>query len=636
MKIRITICLLFLAPLFAQAQSVEEIQKIFPGEEAVMLNASMQYTISIKDNKPYVESEENQQIKYLSSQAAGYMTRYGFVHSDFQQVIKYEAFTITADNKKLKVNDYKTNDMKDGSVFYDDVKQTSFDFPAIAPGCVGSLQVSRVHKEAHLLSPFFFSAGIPVLNSELKIKFPKEIKMKYQLLGTDTAAIQVTKETRRGENTYTFRCINIPASKKYGDAPDNSWYANHVVFCIEAYTNDKGENVPFLSTLDDLYRISYGYIKDVNKEITPATKAVVDSCIKNVSSDEQKARNIYRWVQQHIKYVAFEEGMEGFVPRDANLVCNRRFGDCKDMASILTLMLRQAGLQAYFTWIGTRNLAYKFTETPLPMVSNHMICTLLLNGKYIFLDGTHPTCIFGIPPDGIQDKEAMIAINEKEYKILKVPVADKTSNVLTDSTFLDLSDNKVIQGKIKLYNRGYFSMDEHARLMYADESNLKQRWRNKLSRGSNKFQLDSLNIVNDGDLTKFNVSAAFSLPDYAKKIGDEWYINLNLFKFYEHEEIDYPKRKMPIEYDYKYTKAYVTTLTIPAGYHVGYMPPNKTFHNDIWGFSLQYQQQGNKLILTQEFDNNSLLLQPSQFSDWNKVLENLFPQYKETIILSKN
>ena len=64
------------------------------------------------------------------------------------------------------------------------------------------------------------------------------------------------------------------------------------------------------------------------------------------------------------KYVAFEDGMGGFVPREAGLVCSRRFGDCKDMASILTAMNRAAGIPAYFTWLGTRDLPYTFSGTP--------------------------------------------------------------------------------------------------------------------------------------------------------------------------------------------------------------------------------------------------------------------------------
>src|SRR6185437_2977242 len=152
---------------------------------------------------------------------------------------------------------------------------------------------------------------------------------------------------------------------------------------------------------------------------------VVDSLTIGLKTNESKARSVYSWVQHNIKYVAFEDGMGGFVPREASLVCSRRFGDCKDMASILTAMLKKAGVPAYFTWIGTRDLPYNFDQVPLPMTSNHMICTINLDGKYVFLDGTDPTCVFGMPSAGIQDKQAMISVNEKEYKILKVPAVEK-------------------------------------------------------------------------------------------------------------------------------------------------------------------------------------------------------------------
>jgi hypothetical protein len=137
---------------------------------------------------------------------------------------------------------------------------------------------------------------------------------------------------------------------------------------------------------------------------------------KALAARKKKARRIYNWVQKNIKYVAFEQGMEGFVPREANLVCNRRFGDCKDMSSILTVMLNTAGVPAYYTWIGTRHLPYRYAETPLPLVDNHMISTIKLNDKFIFLDGTDNNCVFGMPSEHIQGKEALLAMGEKNIR----------------------------------------------------------------------------------------------------------------------------------------------------------------------------------------------------------------------------
>ena len=630
-------CLLPLFCLFAagllQAQNTEEIKAKFPGEEAVVLNHSVAYQVKVKEGQPYVESRELEQLLFLSANAA-HMSKYNFYQSGFHELTGYEAFTKTAEGKKIKVTDFKTASSTSSSIFYDDVKETNFDFPALGPGAVGNLELNKVHKDPHLLSPFYFTRGVPVVKSELKITFPKDMSVKYVIKGLNKDKIQFTEESRRGETTYSFSVKDLPAEKRYADAPDNSYYALHVIFYIEKYKDESGTAVNYLSNTDDLYRLNHSFLKDINRTLSPDLKQLVDSITQNITGTEEKARRIYRWVQKNIKYVAFEDGMGGFVPRDASLVCTRRFGDCKDMSSILTVMLNAGGVPAYYTWIGTRHLPYRYEETPLPLVDNHMISTILLNGQYIFLDGTDDNCIFGFPSEMIQGKEALVAINDTAYKILTVPVPAKEKNILVDSTFIELTDNG-IKGNIRLALSGYYAMDMHSLLTHTNSKDQEKYFRSRFNRGSNKFRLDKFEIGDQSDFNKLSLTAQFDLQGYARKIADEWFLNLNLFKHYEHEEIDYPKRKTPIEFSFLNVQKYVTVLQLPAGYTVSAMPSGKTYKNEVWGFELKYEQRNNQLILTQQFENDHLLLAPEKFQDWNKVLENLFPAYKETISLSK-
>ena len=178
-------------------------------------------------------------------------------------------------------------------------------------------------------------------------------------------------------------------------------------------------------------------------------------------------------------------------------------------------------------------------------------------------------------------------------------------------------------------------MTMYGKLMYWNSRNINEDMKDEFERGSNKFKLDTFHVDKKPTTDQISITAGFSLPNYAKKIGNEYYLNLNLFKFFEHEEIDYPKRKIPIEYSFEYKKKYVTLLKIPEGYKLGYLPQGKSFHNKIWGFDFKYEQKGNWIVLTQEFDNDNLLLTSDQFEAWNKVLENLFPLYKETLSLTK-
>lgn len=617
------------------AQEVEELKSKYPGQEAVLLHASTQFRISLKDGEPYVESKESEQVMFLSSDAAAYLGRYGFTTSSFHEVTEYEAFTRTAENKKVKVTSFRTGDMQSGSVFYDDVKQTVFDFPAIGPGAIGVLNQKAIHKKAYLLSPQYFARSIPVINNELTISFPKDMSVKYVFKGLDTDKILFTQDKKGGEITYKFQAKDLAPLQKYPDAPGRSYYAPHVIFYIEKYKNDKGVDVTYLADTSALYKLNSSFVKEINKEVGPELKRLVDSLTRGINSKEEKARRIYQWVQGHIKYIAFENGMEGFIPRDANFVCSRRYGDCKDMSSILTMMLNTAGVPAYYTWIGTRDLPYSYRETPLPLVSNHMICTIQLKeGEFIFLDGTDPTCIFGIPSEGIQDKEAMIGMGPDQFRIVKVPSATGPVSIKTDSTFLQITD-KGITGTIKQHVTGYFAMNTHGLLNYYNARDKEEYMKSRFSRGSNKFHLTGYEITDQSSKEYVTLTAKFDLQDYARKLGDEWYMNMNLLKHYEHEEIDYPKRKMPVKLDFRFIDRYVTVLTIPDGYQVSHLPKGRSFRNNAWGFALNYEQKGNAIILTQEFYNDHLMVEPSQFKEWNEVLERLFPQYKESISISK-
>jgi hypothetical protein len=263
-----------------------------------------------------------------------------------------------------------------------------------------------------------------------------------------------------------------------------------------------------------------------------------------------------------------------------------------------------------------------------------MICTVRLKDQYIFLDGTDPNCVFGMPTEFIQDKQALVAIDDSNYKILTVPIPPKETNQLTDSTFLELTDQG-LQGKIGVDLTGYYSMRLQGTLAGMNEKNYQDYMKDRLHRGSNKFHLDSFRVEDLKDKGHIRLHGDFTLQDYAKHIGNEWYLNMNLFKFYVHEEIDYPKRKMPIAYDFLNKRKYVIVLHIPPGYQVSYLPTGKSYHNAVWGFDCSYEQKGDLLILTQEFDNDHLQLRNDQFADWNKVLENLYPLYKESISLAK-
>ncbi len=140
---------------------------------------------------------------------------------------------------------------------------------------------------------------------------------------------------------------------------------------------------------------------------TSSLKQQVTSLTNGKKSDEEKIKAIYYWVQDNIRYIAYEDGFSGYVPAKAQDVFAEKYGDCKGMANLLTENAEDRRLWCTLTWIGTRHIPYDHS-VPVMCVDNHAITTLYFKGKEYFLDGTEKYAPFGEDAFRIQGKSALI------------------------------------------------------------------------------------------------------------------------------------------------------------------------------------------------------------------------------------
>lgn len=621
----------------AAAQTPDEVRAKFPGEELAYLNFNQELKLFLKDEQPVAESRHQRELIILSDKNASLYNRQRIYHSGYSELKEMDAYTKVPDGKqyrKVKIADQKTTSSPSTSVFYDDTKETSFDFPSLTRDAIGHLEYTQYHKDAHLLTPFYFPGAIPVINAAFSVVVPNEIAVKFVVKNDPDGIFQFTEEKKRKETIYRWTVKNVKGLEDYRDAPSGRYYDPHIIVYVTSFENKEGKQ-NFLSSLDDLYRWNTSFTKELNLVPDDNLKRITDSLTKGQTTEKAKAKNIYRWVQHNIKYVAFENGLEGFRPRQAADVCNKRYGDCKDMSSIITQMLRIAGIKAYYTWIGTRTLPYRYSELPLPIVDNHMISAAHIDGQWYFLDGTDPHSTLDLPPSSIQDKEALVALSEKEYKVIRVPVAEATASVITDSTFISLTETG-IKGTEKVHYTGYFGEDVYNALMYKDEKETKVYVNSRMGKASNKFTLGNYTISKiNPDENIAGITADFEIPGYSKKAGDEYYINLNLEKLFENQVIDTIKRKVPKESEFKYIIRQYHILEIPRGYKVSYKPDDFNFSNDLVSIKISYEIKDGKITAAQEMQNKKLMIYPSEFDAWNKAIKAVQPQYKETVVLEQ-
>lgn len=620
----------------AGAQSLDELRAQFPGDYAVILDYHSDTRLFMDQGAPKAETRIIEKLMILDDKANGEFNKFEVYHGDFTAIDHLEAYTDVPGGKRLKVTEIKTENAEDQDVFYDDVKRSVFDFPSLSKGAIAYVSYTQTEKELHLFSPFYFIRYIPVVHESYSVTFPSDMEVIYDIKNDSAGMVHVDKDERGREHGYTFSADHVRPLTSFDNAPTPAWYEPHVIVRLGAYKGADGQRVPFLENLKDLYAWDYSFISRLDSLSDGQLHALTDSLTQGLTTPEDKAASIYHWVQHHIRYVAFEDGLEGFIPRPAPLVCNRRFGDCKDMASLLTAMLRMAGLQAYFTWIGTRDIPYDHTDLPLPLCDNHMISTFRSGDRWIFLDGTDPNCIFGYPSAFIQGKQALVALSPTEYKTLRVPVIRADSSRVTDSTFIAWTGSG-LKGNSSVYYHGYYGSDVCDHLLFRDTTDARDYVKSRMGKGSNKFILNDYSIRYLDDEHKLvNIRAGFDIPGYGKMVGPELYINLNLEKFFTGSAvIDTARRKVPLTREYESVIDQFTVFDIPPGYELSYLPKDFAYSDDNMDFSIQYTQKTGQVICRQTLSDKTLLMESRDFPRWNGAVKQILNHYKEQLVFVK-
>jgi transglutaminase-like putative cysteine protease len=95
-----------------------------------------------------------------------------------------------------------------------------------------------------------------------------------------------------------------------------------------------------------------------------------------------------RMVQDQIRYLGFEIGVNTHQPHDPNQVFRQGFGDCKDKALLLAKILQAENIQAYVALVNTTEKSKVENEAPSTGAFNHAIVAIERSHNYIFVDAT--------------------------------------------------------------------------------------------------------------------------------------------------------------------------------------------------------------------------------------------------------
>ncbi len=111
--------------------------------------------------------------------------------------------------------------------------------------------------------------------------------------------------------------------------------------------------------------------------------------IKQKNKEENKQiEAALNFVQDEIRYLGFESGLNSHKPHPPYKVLERRFGDCKDKSLLLALLLDALGVEAYPALVNTVERETLASRLPSPQGFDHCIVKAIIGGKTFWYDPT--------------------------------------------------------------------------------------------------------------------------------------------------------------------------------------------------------------------------------------------------------
>jgi transglutaminase-like putative cysteine protease len=581
------------------------------------------------------KSEKSWQVKGIEQEEVKIISLRN--NYEFQNVVFYDDYSevtrLTGYSGKGKKISFSTVDQsyESDGYFHTDTKIKIFNYNLYDYAATFQYNYTLEYNDVKYFTSVYFPDWFPIQEKKVMITVPEWLELEILEFNLEEYEIKKTTTKDKKNNTvYTYTAKYLDGKRNFSKTPGPSQYKPHLLFVYKSYTQDGSKHNMFATT-SDLYNW-YKMLRNNVDNDTEVIGKITDDIVEGAHTDKEKIEAIYYWVQDNIRYIAFEDGIAGFQPEACQKVYKKKYGDCKGMANLLTEMLKHEGFDARLTWIGTKRLAYNY-DIPSLAVDNHMISTLFFENKKYFLDPTEDYVPFGEYANRIQGREVLIEDGD-DFIIDKVPVSDYTKNKFHYQLEFSLDETSLVgDANYTLYGQG------RTRILYLYNNTPSHDREEALT---NYLSEDDKNIsiggIQHSDLENRDIPIEFKfkikMDNHVTDIGEEMYISLDVDNEFRQSVIE-KDRPVDVIFSQKLYYVYNIKLNIPDGYEVDYLPDTLNIDHPEYRFAGRYSVKNNQIVYHREIILKDGKLSKVNFEQWNRDIKKLATFYDDQIILKK-
>lgn len=471
------------------------------------------------------------------------------------------------------------------------------------------------------------AAAFAVQQSKLTVTAPKDYVIRYRNLNYKGEPVI---KTDGGNSMYTWEVKNIAAMPDEPYAP--RWYKRTTTVMLAPATFEMQQYKGSMNSWEEFGRFMYT-LNQGRDQLPDAVKQTVHQLTDGLSREE-KITKLYKYLQQHTRYVSVQLGIGGWQTFDANYVATKGYGDCKALSNYMCALLKEAGVKASCVLVYAGEENKDVTDAGFPSNRfNHVIVCVPGTKDSTWLECTSNINAGGYLGSFTTDRPVLL-IDENGGKLVRTPVYTMEQNQQVRQINATIAETGDMVIKVNTHYTGLQQDDLHARLNMLTREKILERQRMAgyfSSYDVNRYECREIKE----SLPAIDEQLEILAHNYAAVTGKRMFLEPNLLTKTGRRLTADTARRSDIYLDDVYRDVDTVKITVPDGYTPESMPQPVNLKSIFGSYTSKVIVEGNVITYTRSIDHKGGSFPASAYPELEKFYNGMYKADRAKVVLVK-
>jgi transglutaminase-like putative cysteine protease len=533
--------------------------------------------------------------------------------------------------KKIKRKDFKDQSSGEGGTLFSDNRYLYLDYtPVQYPFTV--VFDSEIETSTTAFIPKWYPSSdyfVSVEKSILNVKYPDNLGFKKMEFNFSNSKIDKTIDTT---TQLSYTATNILAQKQEDYSPVYNSIFPKVMMGLELFHLEGVDGNA--KTWKEFGQWYSDKILSGTTDLPDETKMKVKALVGDEKDPIKKAKLIYNFVQQKVRYISIQVGIGGWKPMLATDVDRLGYGDCKALTNYTKALLDVVNVPSYYTILYGDRKKLSIQSDFVSMQGNHVILSIPNGNNYTWLECTSQDDPFGYQGTFTDDREVLV-IKPDGGEIVRTKVYEDKGNTQISKGTYTLSANGDFSGKIAIASEGsqYSQKAAIENVQPTEkEAHYKEYWEN-----INNLKINKISFSNDKDKIRLTENVEINAVNYGNFLANKLIFVVNAFNQTNANIKRIRNRKNPLEIQRGFLDEDEITITLPSGFSTEFLPDKFELNSKFGEYKTEVvKRDTSNLVYKRTLFVKKGLYSNKEYDEYRLFIEQISKNDNAKIILTQN